>query len=131
MEDRLQKNRGVLLGRYDASVYSKEAVLKAAYKFIDDWYIHITMEDGYYVLSFLTKDEKVDSNIVRMFENELLSATVRLQVYKQTHVLREVMLGRAMASTIIVDDEENDNEPEEDLQENSLDGILKDWFKDE
>ena len=131
MEEMLRKNMGVMLGRYDASVYPKEAVLKAAYKFIDDWYIHITMEDGYYVLSFLTKDEKVDSNIVRMFENELLSATVRLQVYKQTHVLREVMLGRAMASTMIVDDEENDNEPEEDLQENSLDGILKDWFKDE
>lgn len=83
------------------------------------------------MVSFFAKNETKDDNVLRLFENELLSATVRLQVYKQTHVLREIMLGRAMASTMIVDEEENENESEEAMQDNSLDSILKDWFKDE
>ena len=64
------------------------------------------------------------------FENELISQAVRWNVYQQTHTLRELLMARAMTSTMI-----DDNDPMEriagdqaDIDENELNSILTNWF---
>lgn len=63
-------------------------------------------------------------------ENALLAQTVRFQVYKQTHIIREVLMARAMSSTMTMD-----SDPVELVEDNYLDDdiddILKDWFVNE
>jgi len=88
------------------------------------------MEGDYYIVEFTAKEdeETEDSTVVERFENELLAAAVRLCVYQQTHVLREVMLGRAMASTMILDDNEDETQLYEAEGDDALTDILKDWF---
>ena len=56
----------------------------------------------------------------------MLAQSVRHEVYLQTKNIRELLLARAMATSIIVDDgiEENDLS-EQTFLENE---ILKDWF---
>ena len=120
----------IYVGSYDSKMYPKEAVLKAAYSFIDNYYIKLYMEEDTYKVEFYPKKDNYASQVVQEFENELLAATVRYKVYQRTHVIREVMLARAMASTMIMD------EPMEilgsDVEENeSLESILKDWYDEE
>ena len=117
-------------GKYDAKIYPREALLKASYQFINDYYIHLKTDENNYIVEITPKEEReaVDSTVAERFENELLAAAVRLQVYQQTHVLREVMLGRAMASTVVLDEEEEDAPLNEAEADSSLTDILKDWF---
>ena len=116
--------------KYDAKIYPREALLKASYQFINDYYVHLEMDGDSYAVEITPKEEAGadDSTVAERFENELLAAAVRLNVYKQTHVLREVMLGRAMASTMILDEDEEETPLNEAEADNSLTDILKDWF---
>lgn len=121
------------IGRYSSNIYSREVILRAAYAFIDRYYIHIDKEDNDYIVFINAKDEDGDVNIARLFENEMISSSIRMQVFQQTHAIREILLGRAMASTMIInDDEENETEmKEESSANNELKSILEDWFDHE
>ncbi len=118
------------IGKYDTNIYSKEVVMKAAYAFIKDYYIHLSSDDDSIIVSFTAKDDReLSDNIGAEFENELLSQSVRYHVYKQTHVIREILMARAMASTMVYENdpiELFDNDSDDDL-----DNILEDWFKHE
>jgi His-Xaa-Ser system protein HxsD len=112
--------------KFKQELYPKQAVMKAAYHFIDKCYIHVDVVDNEYVIDI--KGKKVESEKVALeFENELLAQTVRYQVYLQTHVIREVLMARAMSSTITGSATELKNN---DAIENvdSLENILADWF---
>ena len=122
------------IGRYSASVYSREVLLKAAYAFIDNYYVHIDKDAHDYIVTISAKNGDGDINIAGLFENELISSAIRMQVFQQTHVIRELLLGRAMASTMILegDDEESVSELKEmSDQNNELKSILEDWFDHE
>ena len=121
------------IGRYSSNIYSREVILRAAYAFIDRYYIHIDKEDNDYIVFINAKDEDGDVNIARLFENEMISSSIRMQVFQQTHAIQEILLGRAMASTMIInDDEENETEmKEESSANNELKSILEDWFDHE
>ena len=121
------------VGRYSSNIYSREVILRAAYAFIDKYYIHIDKDDNDYIVFINAKDEDGDVNIARLFENEMISSSIRMQVFQQTHAIREILLGRAMASTMIInDDEENETEmKEESSANNELKTILEDWFDHE
>lgn len=113
--------------KFKQELYPKQAVMKAAYHFIDKCYIHVDVVDNEYVIDI--KGKKVESEKVALeFENELLAQTVRYQVYLQTHVIREVLMARAMSSTITGSATELKNI---DAIENvdSLENILADWFE--
>lgn len=118
------------IGKYDINMYSKEVVMKAAYAFIKDCYIHLSSDDKSIIVSFTAKDDReLPDSIGAEFENEMLSQSVRYHVYKQTHVIREILMARAMASTMVYENdpiELFDNESDDDL-----DNILEDWFKHE
>ena len=110
------KKYNIILNR---SVYPKEALLKAAYAFINECYIHLEHGD-------------LADTLPAEFENELLAQTVRHQVYCQTHTVREILMARAMASTMIMDGDPTEMIAEEDACSNEeLESILEDWFDHE
>ena len=113
------------------SLYPPQTVLKAAYAFIDICYIHIDETPDSWIISMSAKDSSADIDTLgREFENELLSQAVHLSVYDQTHAIRELLLARAMSSSMVL--EEDLNEPirheEAGISDEELDDILVSWF---
>lgn len=110
---------------FNKELYSKTSLIKAAYNFTDLYYVHLDADEKYYYVSI---EAKSGDNCVseKDFVNEMLAQSVRHEVYLQTKNIRELLLARAMATSIIVDDgiEENDLS-EQTFLENE---ILKDWF---
>ena len=113
------------------SLYPAQTVLKAAYAFIDTCYIYITETTDNWVVHLSVKDSISDVSIqAKEFKNELLFQAVHLRIYEQTHVIRELLLARAMSSSMIL---ENNQIPpvlheEEDISDEELKSILVSWF---
>lgn len=114
--------------RFKEKLYPREAVMKAAYHFIDRCYIHVDTCDEEYVIDITSKDDSNADTVAFEFENELLAQTVRYQIYLQTHTIREILMARAMSSTITGSNTKLENEQLPDSIEN-LDSILTDWFE--
>ncbi len=118
----------------DRAVYPKEALLKTAYTFIKKYYIHIEQDEKYFKVTITAKGENdLPEMISPEFENELLAQTVRHQVYFQTHTIREILMARAMASTMVMEKDPTDMILEETgfTSKDDLDSILEDWFHHE
>lgn len=114
------------------SVYSIESILKAAYFFVDKAYMHIEDVDEDWIVTYTLKPETVPTYALREeFENELIAQQVRQQVYDRTHTLRELLMARAMTSTIIdtQDPIEQIEAEETDISDEELDDILTNWFE--
>ncbi len=116
----------------DAEMYPKEALLKACYGRLNAFYFHLSQFEGQYHVEITPKDDTSEEDISRTFENELLSQTVRLLVANKTRNIRQLLMARAMASTIV--DEENQFDPAGDSDKETdddvrLEEILKDWFQ--
>lgn len=65
------------------------------------------------------------------FENELLNQSVRSLIYRKTHSIRELLLARAMSSSMITSDDFTRNiemDQNSHLQEDEK-SILQDWFE--
>ena len=45
------------IGKYDAKIYPREALLKASYQFINDYYVHLKMDGDSYAVEFAPKEE--------------------------------------------------------------------------
>ena len=107
-------------------IYEKTALLKTAYHFINDYYVFIDCNETEYIVSMRCKNESADDKIADKFLNELLAQTVRLHVYNQTHTIRELLLGRAMASTMV----QTEYSPlPQNTANDKLDNIIEDWFE--
>ena len=118
--------------QYDKEFYSKEALLKAAYHFTDRAYVYLGVEDGSFFVDFTAKDgaqfdkEKLENE----FKNELLAQVIHQTVSKETTVLRELLVARALSSTM-VDEGISSDVAESPMTEDALDAldaIAKDWF---
>lgn len=108
--------------KLNKTLYSKEALFKAAYSYIDDFYIHIDVDDLNYIVEIEGKEQ--DNSIdEREFINELLMQETRRIVNDRTYNLREIMYARAMASTVIDDGMNCDVSDSVDIEE-----IIVDWF---
>lgn len=121
-----------IFAEYDSGVYEKTALIKAAYAFIHKFYIHLELNDrGNYLVRFTPKTEEGTENVAERFENELLAQVVRQHVYRETKALREIMVARAMASSMIVDDDQSDETltEAEGNEKYNLKEILTDWFE--
>lgn len=107
-------------------LYSKIALIKAAYNFTDSAYVHLDADAQYY---YVTMEEKPGCPEISKpeFENEMLTQSIRHEVYQQTKNIRALLYARSMASSIIVEDALLDEAADEgDYKE---DEILKDWFE--
>jgi His-Xaa-Ser system protein HxsD len=111
--------------KFNKELYSKLALIKAAYNYTDVAYVHLDSDDTYYYVSIENKEQDQEVN-EQEFINEMLAQSVRHEIYQQTKNIRELLLARAMATSVIVEDglEEN-NEVDASFDE---DEILKDWF---
>ncbi len=117
--------------KVNKSLYPPEALLKAAYAFLETDYIHIDEDDKCWVVQLSPKTpETAGNNTLKEFENELLSQTVRLQVFDRTRSIREILLARAMTSTLL--DEKDPiakiQAEQGDISQEELESILTDWF---
>ena len=108
--------------KYPIDIYPKEVLIKAAFRFLDQAYIHIDKENDNYIVTITPKEGNEISQ--GEFDNEMLAQAARYAVFTRTKAIREITLGRAMASTII------DNSINEEYKEvhTDVDDILKDWF---
>ncbi|MCR4637253.1 MAG: His-Xaa-Ser system protein HxsD [Butyrivibrio sp.] len=109
---------------FSKELYSKEALIKAAYNYTDRAYVHLDVDDEKYYVSLEMKDGN-DEPDEKEFVNEMLAQSVRHLIYKQTKGIRELLLARAMATSVITDTDNDEGNDEVDFSE---DEILKDWF---
>ncbi len=114
--------------KFSKELYSKTALIKAAYNFTDSAYVHLDADEQYYYVDLEPKNGsgKIDEHD---FMNEMLAQSVRHEIFQQTKHIRELLYARAVASSVIVD---------ESLIEDSFDEIpyaedeiLKDWFAED
>ena len=92
-----------MLLKYNRNLYSKDALLKAAFNFTDKAYIHLSQTENEYIVDFVVKEGNIVSE--KEFDNEMIFQTMRHKVYLETADIRKIMVARAMASTIIDDEE--------------------------
>ena len=112
--------------KFNRELYSKTALIKAAYNYLENAYIHLDMDEKYYYV-FL-KENKEDIEIKEDdFMNEMLTQSVRNEFYLQTKNIRELIYASSLATSVIVDDESEDNQNRLQTDFNE-DEILKDWF---
>jgi His-Xaa-Ser system protein HxsD len=90
----------------DEAVYSKDAVLRAAYWFTDRCNISISSEGpGRLKVSFASKDgaSSVD-DLVAEFNNSLIDHQLRVELDRETRPLRELIVAKAFAEGSELDD---------------------------
>lgn len=112
---------------FSKELYSKTALIKAAYNFTDKAYLHLDADEKHYIVTFEMKNEN-DLVSEKDFENEMLAQSVRHEIYLQTKNIRELIMARAMATSVIAEINESFDVPDEQFSE---DKILKDWFSDD
>lgn len=114
--------------KYNKELYSKVALIKAAYNFTDRAYVHLDADQDYYYVTISAKTENLEPSNDE-FENEMLAQSARHEIYLQTKNIRELMLARAVATSVVAPKEDGevdiDGVSDNDFFE---DEILKDWF---
>ena len=114
--------------RFNKNLYSKVALLKAAYNYTDKAYLHLDADMNYYYVNIESKDKNHEIT-AQEFENEMLAQSVRHEIYLQTKNIRELMLARAVATSVIAPESDMQNISEEH-SEFTEDEILIDWFEE-
>ena len=111
--------------KFRRELYNKAALIKAAYNFTDIAYVHLDADADYYYVDIESKaPDKAISE--KELINEMLTQSVRHEVYQQTKNIRKLLLARALSTSLIVDEDLlDDNEPSEKFSDSD---ILRDWF---
>lgn len=111
---------------YKKELYPKTALIKAAYHFTDVAYLHLDCDDKNFIVDI---EPKAGCELEeRDFENEILAQLARYEIFRQTKEIREISLARAMASSVVNVEVEEESYAESDEEDVPADSILKDWF---
>ena len=113
-----------MIFHFSKELYSKTALLKAAYSFTDKAYIHLDVNENEYIVDITIKPNAEEFTL-KEFENELLFQSLKYNIYQQTKEIRQLIIIRALASTVI---DENTVTCENDEENFDIDSILEDWF---
>ena len=113
-----------MLVKISKEMYEKEAIIKASYFFTDKYYIDLTVDDSFFLVNITPKNDFIEEDVEKEFMNEVLIQTTRLLISMRTKNIREMIIGRALASTII---DTRDTGFVDDETINSND-ILNNWF---
>ena len=116
----------------DTKVYSREAVIKTAYLFLERCYLFLyhDAEGTLRVRLKLKLGKNADiQTLADEFLNELLNQSLRYQIAMETKNLRELIMARALYSECL-DTTSIKNEVSEKNQEFAADalGVSKNWF---
>ena len=80
----------------DMSLYTKESLVAACYKFTDRFYIHQQISGNNVIVVFETKDgNDVSEFVVKQFCNELIDQQVRFNTNKQFGHIRDLIVEEA------------------------------------
>lgn len=100
----------------NSNIYELNCIMKAAYNFIDDFYLFFDYESEDIIrVDFKSKQDRTSKEvemIIGEFHNELLNQSIRYKVSKETKNIRELILGRALYNTCIEDEKDSVNELE-------------------
>lgn len=110
--------------KFSKEIYTKEVVLKAAYAFTDCSYVHLDAEAENYIVSLIPREDLDIDLLYKKFENELVAQETRRIIAGQTKNIREIIVARALSSTIVNVAEET----QEGAVEYDAEYILKNWF---
>lgn len=117
--------KGKAMRRYSKELYRKEAVLKAAYAFTDEMFIHIDVDKEYYIVTLTAKGEIIEEEMYAKFENEIIAQETRVLVAEKTKHIREMIVARSLSSTIV----NTGLDEQDDSEEFNADEILMEWFE--
>ena len=106
-------------------LYNKEIISKAAFSFTNDCFVSLDADDDYYYIAIERKDGEDDPNLEKEFGNEVVTQAARYNIMKETKELREIIIGRALASTILNDSDTGFVDDESFQAED----IIYDWFE--
>ena len=112
----------------DTKIYNDAVIKKAIYNFIEDRKVILNKIDEKTVVVVSKKSNDDIDNFVKNFYSELLNESLRFEVMNETKNIRELILGRALYSTCI-DTEENEETTEKDNKYN-INDIAKNWFEE-
>lgn len=114
--------------QYNSDLYPREVIIKAAYSFTSDYFVHLDYYDEYYLISLTPKNSEEDeTDIKNKLDNAIISQLARFTVSSKTSKIRQLIMARAFSSSLIVNKEEL---PEYDTKYvASSEKILKDWFE--
>lgn len=110
-------------------IYPLVSVKKALANFMEEIYIKINSNKDEIVVQIVPKENKEKlEKIIGEFYNELLRESLRYNIATETKNLRELIVGRALYTTCIdlEENQEENNYTEE--EEYSLDEIAVNWF---
>ena len=110
-------------------IYPLVSVKKALANFMEEIYIKINSNKDEIVVQIVPKENKEKlEKIIGEFYNELLRESLRYNIATETRNLRELIVGRALYTTCIdlEENQEKNNYTEE--EEYSLDEIAVNWF---
>lgn len=111
--------------KFSKLLYNKEPIFKAAYNFINNYHFFIDSDKDNYIVEISSKSDVLNDEIKNNFVDEVIVQSTRYQIMIETKNVRELILGRALASTMITDVDTGF------IDDKSLiaDDILKDWFE--
>lgn len=112
---------------FDKTLYDKRALIKAAYAFTDRVYIHLAQTQKAWCVSWTPKDGCEPKP--EEFENELIVQQLRLQLVQDSGEIRKILLGRAMASTLVERPAARPSPAIETKESGDTEDILKGWFE--
>ena len=110
-------------------IYPLVSVKKALTNFMEETYIKLKDNNDEIIVQMVLQESKTDlEKLIGEFYNELLRESLRYNIAIETKNLRELIVGRALYTTCI-DLEENQEEKNEDIEETyNLDEIAVNWF---
>lgn len=90
----------------DENVYAREAVLRACYWFTDRCYLFVSRVDvGRFSVSIRPKSPDIALQaIAGEFSNALIDYQVRLDIERETHQIRELIVAKAFAEGNLLED---------------------------
>lgn len=110
--------------KFSRDIYSKEALFKAAYYYCDKAYFHMDADKTYFYVCITPKDGETSIPYEQEFQNKAVEYMNRQIINQKTGHIREIIMARAFASTVILDDNEDSaSSPETDEE-----SAMKDWF---
>ena len=112
----------------DTNIYNDAVIKKAIYNFIENRKVILNKINEKTVVVVSKKSNDDIENFVKNFYSELLNESLRFEVMNETKNIRELILGRALYSTCI-DTEENEETTEKDNKYN-INDIAKNWFEE-
>ncbi len=93
---------------FDATLYSAEAIKKAAYRSINRFAVNIAREGNEIKCSLTFKDSATESQIkfyIDEFRKEVLDQDLRESIKKETEGVRNLILAHTFSKTGLIKDE--------------------------